>query len=80
MIESSQEGNIMKIFIIICIVLSLPIIAYITMLDDKDICLDSGYCKLGMKININGQEITINKSSCLENNGKLKKNVCIFKN
>lgn len=70
----------MKIFIIICIVLSLPIIAYITMLDDKDICLDSGYCKLGMKININGQEITINKSSCLENNGKLKKNVCIFKN
>lgn len=49
------------------------------MLDDKDMCLDSGYCKFGLKLNIDGQEITIIESSCLENNGEIKKNICIFK-
>ena len=35
----------------------------------KDLCLDIGYCKEGLTINIEGKQITVNKETCIENKG-----------
>lgn len=50
---------------------------------DKDTCMDSGFCKIGLRVNIqSGKQITINKKSCIDNKGKWlqKKQVCNFAN
>ena len=49
-----------------------------TSLDPKDACLDSGYCKEELSLNINGKTILINEQTCIENNGKWlsSKQVC----
>lgn len=49
--------------------------------DPLDSCLDSGYCKEGLPLNIEGKKITVNKQTCLENDGKWieDRKVCQFK-
>lgn len=49
--------------------------------DDKDVCLDSGWCKEGMEINNENGCFIINKKSCIENGGiwKSDKKICHFK-
>ena len=39
-------------------------------LDPMDGCMDVGYCKEGLPLNIEGKKITVNKQTCLENDGK----------
>ena len=38
--------------------------------DPMDGCMDVGYCKEGLPLNIEGKKITVNKQTCLENDGK----------
>lgn len=49
--------------------------------DDKDVCLDSGWCKEGMDVNTENGCIIVNEKTCIENNGvwKSNKKVCHFK-
>ena len=51
------------------------------MWSDKDICLDSGLCKKGMKVNTENGCIIINEKNCINNNGTWNKdkNECQFK-
>ena len=74
-----------SIFIFVLPILLISFCAYsyvFSLYDDKDACLDSGVCKEGLVIKINGQEIKINKNTCLEYNGKWREkyNDCILKN
>lgn len=48
--------------------------------DDKDACLDSGWCKEGMQVNTENGCIIVNEKSCIQNNGiwKPNKKVCHF--
>lgn len=58
------------------------IVFLLYMLDPVDTCLDTGYCKAGLKLRIDAKkEIIINKQTCLENNGIWLENkqVCHFK-
>ena len=57
--------------VILCVISSNPL----------DSCLDSGYCKEGLPLNIEGKKITVNKQTCLENDGKWieDRKVCQFK-
>ena len=71
-------------FIIITLLLFMIagiIIFCIISSDPLDSCLDSGYCKEGLPLNIEGKKITVNKQTCLENNGKWYDNrkSCQFK-
>lgn len=68
----------MKIFILLFISLILTIIFFS---DPKDTCLDSGYCKAGVSVNIEAKEITVNEQNCKENNGiwYTDKKVCQFR-
>lgn len=34
-----------------------------------DSCMDVAYCKEGLQLNINNKKITVNKQTCVENNG-----------
>lgn len=45
---------------------------------NKDICLDTRICKAGLSLNINGNKVTINEKTCIENKGEwnTKRNVC----
>ena len=62
----------------------LFIISIIIMLiissDPMDGCMDIGYCKEGLSLNIGNKKITVNKQTCLENDGKWLsiKKVCQF--
>ncbi|MDO5438237.1 MAG: hypothetical protein Q4F80_08590 [bacterium] len=49
--------------------------------DDKDACLDSGYCKEGLSLNTANGRIIINEENCKQENGTWidKKRVCQFK-
>ena len=71
-----------KFFKTTCILFLLIFISLviITGLDPKDTCLDSGYCKEGLLLNINEKTILINEQTCIENNGKWLsvKKVCNF--
>ena len=57
--------------VILCVISSNPL----------DSCLDSGYCKEGLPLNIERKKITVNKQTCLENDGKWieDRKVCQFK-
>lgn len=50
--------------------------------DDKDVCLDTGFCKEGINVNIKGIRIVVNEQSCVDNFGiwDSDKKVCRFKN
>ena len=57
------------------------IIMLIISSDPMDGCLDIGYCKEGLLLSIEGKKITVNKQTCLENDGKWieGRKVCQFK-
>ena len=66
---------ILKLFgIFIVFVLGLFILLVIGIaiisLDPMDGCMDVGYCKEELPLNIEGKKITVNKQTCLENDGK----------
>lgn len=70
--------TISMLFLLAFILFVLYII--IVSADHYDVCLDSGYCKEGLALNINGKAILINEQTCIKNNGKwfsIKK-VCQF--
>ena len=71
-----------KFFKVICALFLLIFISLLitTGLDPKDVCLDSGYCKEGLSLNINGKTVLIYEQTCIENNGKWlsAKRVCKF--
>ncbi len=56
------------------------IIMFIISSDPMDDCMDVGYCKEGLPLNIGDKKITINKQTCLENDGQWLENrkVCKF--
>lgn len=62
------------------IIFSLLITAMIFS-DKQDACLDSGYCKEELQLNIEGKKIIVNEQTCNENNGTWHpdKKVCHFK-
>lgn len=57
------------------------IIMLIISSDPMDGCMDIGYCKEGLPLSIEGKKITVNKQTCLENDGKWieDRKVCQFK-
>lgn len=80
----------MKIFeIILNIIIILGIIFILSpfvllhryLTDDVDTCLDISFCKEGLPLNIDGKKITVNKQTCIENNGiwYSDKKICHFK-
>ena len=72
-----------KFIVIIVFLFMLVSIAIFCVIssDPLDSCLDSGYCKEGLPLNIEGKKITVNKQTCLENNGKWieDRKVCQFR-
>jgi len=71
------------IFILSATVVFTLVYVYLSNIDNKDICLDSGVCKEGLTVNMpNGNTITINEFSCKQYNGtwRSKYNDCYFKN
>lgn len=72
--------NIIIILGIIFILFSFVLLhRYLT--DDVDTCLDIGFCKEGLPLNIEGKKVIVNKQTCIENNGiwYSDKKVCHFK-
>ena len=71
-----------KFFKTTCILFLLIFISLVIVaaLDPKDACLDSGYCKEELSLNINGKTILINEQTCIENDGKWlsAKRICKF--
>ena len=81
-----EKLQIKLIFYLIIIILSVCVLFvflafknYIN--DEQDFCLDTGFCKEGTILNINKEQIEINKESCTKNNGvwSEKDKICIFK-
>ena len=62
-----------KLGILACIVfislITLCIGIIILTSDPMDSCIDVAYCKEGLQLNINNKKITVNKQTCVENNG-----------
>ena len=69
----------MKIFISFIIVLSILFLA--NLYDDKDTCLDTGFCKEGLTLNTDSGQIVINETTCKKEHGfwNNKKRACQFK-
>lgn len=72
--------RVLKIFLIV-IVLAIVIFCLILTSNDKDVCLDTGFCKAGLELNIGKVNIIVNQQTCIENSGVWirEKNVCKFK-
>jgi len=60
------------IFIVFLVGLFILLVIGIAIIssDPMDGCMDVGYCKKGLPLNIEGKKITVNKQTCLENDGK----------
>ena len=75
--------KLLRLFVIFVLTLFVVLIIGIAIIssDPMDSCLDSGYCKQGLPLNIEGKKITVNKQTCLENDGKWieDRKVCQFK-
>ena len=56
-----------KIIFSIVIILVIFFICFV-LFDDKDFCLDTGYCKTGLKIQTEFGLVEINKENCLNHN------------
>ncbi len=69
--------KILKIIsILFIIIFFLPYISYeIFVHDDKDVCLDSGFCKEGLTLNTENGEIIVNKNTCEANGGIWKEKI-----
>ena len=72
----------LRLFIIFVLALFVVLIIGIAIIssDPMDGCMDVGYCKEGLPLNIEGKKITVNKQTCLENDGKWleDRKVCKF--
>ena len=57
------------------------IIMLIITSDPMDGCMDVGYCKEGLPLNIGHKKVIVNKQTCLENDGRWYDNrrVCQFR-
>ena len=57
------------------------IIMLISTSDPMDGCMDVGYCKEGLPLNIGHKKVIVNKQTCLENDGRWYDNrrVCQFR-
>ena len=66
------------VFLFLCATF-FGILAFMGM-NDKVVCLDTGVCKAGLHVVINGQEILVNENSCSKNNGQwnVDKKHCAF--
>ena len=64
--------KLLRLFVIFVLALFVVLIIGIAIIssDPMDGCMDVGYCKEGLPLNIEGKNITINKQTCLENDGK----------
>ena len=75
--------KLLRLFIIFVLALFVVLIIGIAIIssDPMDGCMDVGYCKEGLPLNIEGKKITVNKQTCLENDGKWieDRKVCQFK-
>ena len=79
-----KEKIIIKYVIGLSIALSILLIGtilifYIT--DNKDLCLDTGYCKEGLSLNTEFGQITVNQETCIKAHGTwiYDKKYCKFK-
>ncbi|MBE7707963.1 MAG: hypothetical protein IJ003_00585 [Candidatus Gastranaerophilales bacterium] len=58
-----------KFFIIPTIIITVIFIfLYLILFDEKDYCLDTGYCKAGLKLNTEYGLIEINEDNCTKYN------------
>ena len=75
--------KLLRLFAIFVLALFVVLIIGIAIIssDPMDGCTDVGYCKEGLPLNIEGKKITVNKQTCLENDGKWieDRKVCQFK-
>ena len=75
--------KLLRLFVIFVLALFVVLIIGIAIIssDPMDGCMDVGYCKEGLSLNIEGKKITVNKQTCLENDGKWieDRKVCQFK-
>ena len=75
--------KLLRLFAIFVLALFVVLIIGIAIIssDPMDGCMDVGYCKEGLPLNIEGKKITVNKQTCLENDGKWieDRKVCQFK-
>ena len=71
----------MLTYIVFILFIALTIVMIILTSEPMDSCMDVAYCKEGLQLNINNKKITINKQSCVENNGYWydDRKVCQFK-
>ena len=72
--------GIFVVFLVGLLILLIICFAIISS-DPMDGCMDVGYCKEGLPLNIEGKKITVNKQTCLENDGKWieDRKVCQFR-
>lgn len=70
-----------NIFLAMALMVLIVIVITIIFYNPQDACLDSGYCKKGLPLNIEGKKIIVNEQTCKENNGiwYQDKKVCHFK-
>lgn len=68
------------LIIIVSVIVILCLIIFLTS-SDKDVCLDTGFCKAGLELNTGKGNIIVNQQTCIENDGiwNNEKNVCKFK-
>lgn len=59
--------KVLKIILVLIIIYF--VILFFIIDDSSDFCLDSGYCKEGLVLNINNKAISINEQTCRENDG-----------
>ena len=60
----------LKYFILFVIVILVILLFIALKADDKDLCLDTGYCKEGLIINTRFGKIIVNQANCINSNGK----------
>ena len=74
--------KLVGIFVVFLVGLFILLVIGIAIIssDPMDGCMDVGYCKEGLPLNIDNKKIIINKQPCLENDGKWleDRKVCKF--
>ena len=69
------------IILLTCSIFAAFIFLFNCIYDDMDACMDTGTCKEGLSLNINGRQIIVNEKTCTEENGTWteKRKTCQFK-
>ena len=75
--------KLLRLFAIFVLALFVVLIIGIAIIssDPMDGCMDVGYCKEGLPLNIGNKKIIVNKQTCFENEGKWleDRKVCKFR-